>query len=449
MSKVIHRLKDSELRAALGKDRVLHDGGGLYFQSTASGAASFHYRYQLNKRTKKMGLGPYPEMPLKDAREAHKYWQRTKAKGLDPRTVRDAERAGQAKSLRTVRTIIQEFFEGHKRTLKGEGEAGRWWSPINHHVLPVLGDETVETLTVNKIVENFAPIWTVKKDTARKAFNRFRKAMEFARVDEPFDLQVIEDARAKLGPQGKLKRVPVRALHWKDWPPVYAGLSNSLTHTALKMLVLTVARTSNIRFMRWDQLDLRDGIWTLSEDDTKTAQPFRIPLQSQALILLGHAKNWKDDSGFVFPLPKNRRGVLSENAFLQYFAKHQIETTGHGIRSTVTDFLHENELADHKLAEMALAHQTKKEVTAAYFRSDMLEKRRKIMQEWADFVTAKAEKMAEADQARKAALKALDLPAEAPGVDGGMRTKLEIEEWLRPDGIEAEEAQYPPKIDQS
>ncbi|MEM9309148.1 MAG: integrase arm-type DNA-binding domain-containing protein [Pseudomonadota bacterium] len=441
MSKTIHRLKDSELRAALGKDRVLHDGGGLYFQSTAKGSASFHYRYQINNKQTKMGLGPYPELPLKDAREAHKYWQRIKAKGLDPKTVRDSERAGQAKSLRTLRTIIQEFFEGHKRTLKDEGEAGRWWSPINHHVLPELGDQTVETLTVERIVENFAPIWTTKKDTARKAFNRLRKAMEFARVDEPFDLQVLEDARAKLGPQGKHKRESVRALHWKDWPTVYAELSNSLTHTALKMLVLTVARSANLRMMRWDQLDLKEGIWTLSEDDTKTAQPFRIPLQSQALTLLSHARSWRDDSGFVFPVPKNKRGVLSENAFLQYFAKHQIDTTAHGIRSTVTDFLHENELADYKLAEMALAHQTKKEVTAAYFRSDMLDKRRMIMQEWADFVTAEAANKAKAKRDRENAREALDFPAEAPGKDGGARTKREVEEWLRPDPVEAEEAQ--------
>ena len=441
MSKVIHRLKDSELRAALGKDRVLHDGGGLYFQSIASGAASFHYRYQLNKQKKKIGLGPYPELPLKDAREAHKYWQRIKAKGLDPRAVRDAERSGQAKSLRTVQTIIQEFFEGHKRTLKGEGEAGRWWSPIRHHVLPVLGNETVASLTVEKIVKNFEPIWTVKKDTARKAFNRLRQAMKFARVDEPFDLQILDDALAKLGPQGKTKRVSARALHWKDWPPVYAGLTSSLTHTALKMLVLTVARTANIRFMRWDQLNLQDGIWTLSEDDTKTAQPFRIPLQTQALSLLSHARSWRNDSVFVFPSPNSKSGVLSENAFLQYFAKHDINTTGHGIRSTVTDFLHENELADHKLADMALAHQTKKEVTAAYFRSDMLEKRRVIMQEWADFVTAEAEKKRAALRARDATLEALDFPAELPGKDGVARTKRDMEEWLRPDSVEAEEAQ--------
>lgn len=441
MSKVIHRLKDSELRAALGKDRVLHDGGGLYFQSTSSGGASFHYRYQINKRTTKMGLGPYPELPLRDAREAHKEWQRIKAKGKDPKAVRDAQTAGQAKTVRTVAEIFEEFFKGYKRTLKGEGEAGRWWSPVNHHVLPRLGGETTKTLNVEKIVANFEPIWTTKKDTASKAFNRFRMAMEYARADEPFDLQVIADARAKLGPHGKIKRVSARALHWREWPAIYSDLSTSMSHTALKIMVLTVARTANIRFMRWDRVDLREAVWTLSEDDTKGQQPFRIPLPTQAITLLAFARQWQDASGFVFPAPKNKKGVLSENVFLQYFGKHEIDTTGHGIRSTVTDFLHENEIADLRLAEMALAHQTKKEVTAAYFRSDMLEKRRNVMQQWADFVTADAEKQAAAQRAREATLEAMDLPAEAPGADGKSRTKREIEEWLRPDGIEAEEAQ--------
>lgn len=440
MRKVIHCLKDSQLKAALGKDVTLHDGGGLYFQSTRSGAASFHYRYQMNNKQTKMGLGPYPTVTLAMAREEHKYWQRLKATGRDPKTTRDAERSGQAKSYRSLRTIIEEFFEVHKRTLKDEGTAGRWWSPIDHHVLPKLGDETVETITVDKVVDNFAPIWTLKKDTARKAFNRLRKALEYARVDEPFDLQVLEDARAKLGPQGKIKRTSVRALHWSEWPPIYAGLSNSLTHTALKMMVLTVARTANIRRMRWDQIDMQESIWTLSEADTKTGQPFRIPLPIQALPLLVRAAKWRDKSGYVFSVPKNRSGILSENAFLQYFAKHNIETTGHGIRSTVTDFLHEKELADHKLAEMALAHQTKKEVTAAYFRSDMLKKRRRIMQEWADFVTEEASKQERTRKLNDVAMQSMDMPVEHKGTNGTSRTKREVEGWLRPDLVEAKYA---------
>lgn len=390
LTRTLHKLKDSALRAAMNKDVTLHDGGGLYFVSTATGAASFHYRYQINKRTTKMGLGPYPTVSLADAREQHKYWKRVKSMGQDPRAVRDAERAGSARNHRTVASIFEEFFKTHKRSLKGEGEAGRWWSPVKHHVLPHLGDETVETLTVDKIVAAFEPIWTLKKDTARKAFNRFRMAMEYARADEPFDLQIIEDALRKLGPQGKHKRVSARALHWKEWPPVYAALTDSMTHTALKLMVLTVVRTSNIRFMRWDQVNRRQAIWTLAEEDTKTGQPFRVPLQKQAVTLLKQAEQWRDASGYVFPVPKNRKGVLSENAFLQYFNKQNIDTTGHGIRSTVTDFLRETNRADQELSELALAHQTKKEVTAAYFRSDLLEQRRAIMQEWADFVTQEA-----------------------------------------------------------
>jgi len=386
LTRTLHQLKDSALRAAINTDATLHDGGGLYFVSTANGAASFHYRYQINKRTTKMGLGPYPTISLADAREEHKRWRSVKASGRDPKTLRDAERAANRRNYRTVSTIFEEFFKTHKRTLKGEGDAGRWWSPVKIHVLPALGEETVETLTVDKIVSVFEPIWTAKKDTARKAFVRFRMAMEHARADEPFDLQIIEDAQKKLGPQGKHKRVSARALHWKQWPPVYAGLGASMTHTALKLMVLTVVRTSNIRFMRWEQIDRREAIWTLTEEDTKTGQPFRVPLQLQAITLLRRAEEWRDGSGYVFPVPKNKKGVLSENAFLQYFKKHEIDTTGHGIRSTVTDFLRETDLADQELADMALAHQTKKEVTAAYFRSDMLEKRRAIMQRWADYV---------------------------------------------------------------
>lgn len=388
MSRNIHRLRDSELRAALGKSKTLHDGGGLYFQSTEGGAASFHYRYQIGKRTTKMGLGPYPSISLADARVRHKYFKRIKTLGKDPLEVRDAEReAALRNNYRDLTTIFEDFFETYKRQLKGEGEAGRWWSPIKNHVLPSLGEETVETLSMEKIVSTFEPIWTTKKDTARKAFNRFRKALEFARADEPFDLQILADAASKLGPQGTHRRVSARALHWKEWPPVYADLTSSMTHTALKLMVLTVVRTANIRFMRWDQIDHRGAVWTLTEEDTKTGQPFRVPLQPQAMMLLRRAEKWRDDTGFIFPVPRNKQGVLSENAFLQYFKKNDINTTGHGIRATVTDFFRENEIADQELVDMALAHQTKKEVTAAYFRSDMLEKRREIMQVWANFIT--------------------------------------------------------------
>lgn len=389
MSRSLHRLKDSELRAAIGSKKTLHDGGGLYFQTTGTGAASFHYRYQIGKRVTKMGLGPYPTLSLADARERHKYFQKVKALGRDPKLVRDEERAEGTRSYRSISQIFDEFFLGYQRKLKNSGDAGRWWSPVKVHVLPKLGDETVETLNTEKVVAAFAPIWTTKKDTARKAFNRLRMALEFARVDEPFDLQVLSDAVAKLGPQGKHKRVSARALHWNEWPNVYAGLTHSMTHTALKLMVLTVVRTANIRFMRWEQIDRRQAVWTLTDADTKSEQPFRVPLPYQAIALLKHAERWKDETGFVFTVPSNKSAVLSENAFLQYFNKNGINTTGHGIRSTVTDYLRENDIANQELADMALAHQTKKEVTAAYFRSDMLEKRRAIMQQWADFVTNK------------------------------------------------------------
>lgn len=113
MTRNLNQLKDSALRAAMNKERTLHDGGGLYFVSTATGAASFHYRYQINKRTTKMGLGPYPTVSLADAREQHKYWQRVKSKGQDPKTVRDIERASGERNSRKISTIFNDFFETH------------------------------------------------------------------------------------------------------------------------------------------------------------------------------------------------------------------------------------------------------------------------------------------------------------------------------------------------
>ncbi|WP_170529339.1 tyrosine-type recombinase/integrase [Ruegeria arenilitoris] len=439
MSRNIHRLKDSELRAALGKSKTLHDGGGLYFQSTEGGAASFHYRYQIGKRTTKMGLGPYPSISLADARDSHKHYQRLKALGQDPLKVRDAERASARRSYRSIQTIFEEFFAIYKRQLKGEGEAGRWWSPVKNHVLPSLGEDTVETLTVDRVISTFEPIWTTKKDTARKAFNRLRMALEFARADEPFDLQILADATSKLGPQGKRKRVSARALHWKEWPPVYADLTASMTHTALKLMVLTVVRTANIRFMRWEQIDRRAAVWTLNENDTKSEQPFRVPLQPQAMMLLRRAEKWRHKSGFVFPVPRNKQGVLSNNAFLQYFNKHNIDTTGHGIRSTVTDFLLENDVADQDLADMALAHQTKKEVTKAYYRSDMLEKRREVMQVWADYVTQdeRVRQIAhEQDQALNRYARALEgmEPETLERVEAGLPA-FDVDKWYREEAV--------------
>ena len=271
--------------------------------------------------------------------------------------------------------------------MKNDGKAGRWFTPLELHVLPKLGKVPVGELDQVDIRDTLKPIWHTKADTARKAMNRLNICMHHAAaLGYEVDLQVVDKARALLGKQQhKPKHIP--ALPWHDVPAFYASLDEgSVTHLAMRLLILTAVRSKPLRFIRYDQIE--NDIWTIPAELVKgrrdATTEFRVPLTPQALAIIEQAKHF-DRDGHVFP--SVRKGVISDATLARYMERQQMKERPHGFRSSFRDWAAEEADAPYEVAEMCLGHAVGSGVERSYKRTDYLERRRTLMAEWADFVT--------------------------------------------------------------
>lgn len=298
------------------------------------------------------------------------------------------ERKRETSRLRpTLTNIAHQAFEAKKPKLKGGGTAGRWFSPLEIHVLPKLGHLTIDRITVSDIEDTFKPIWRDKAPTARKAMQRLDHVIKYASAkDNNIDITLCQRATTVLGDQGH-KEVHVRALHWKDVPAVYSALSNTVTHLGFKFYILTVPRVSNVTHAVWPEMG--EDVWTIPGGRMKAGREFQVPLSWQAQGILKHTKaRFKDKTDFVFPSPSaHTRGVISENTWNKWLKTKNFDSTAHGFRSSFRDWAAENKICDRDLAEMCCDHMVKGSAERAYFRSDLIDQRAEIMQKWAEHVT--------------------------------------------------------------
>jgi integrase len=337
-----------------------------------------------------MGLGGYPALGLADARRLSERWRTTAAAGRDPIKEREAEERTARREDITLAILTADAFESRKAELKGDGTAGRWLSPLNIHVLPKLGKVPVTDLDQRDIRDTLAPIWHTKADTARKAMNRLSIVLKHAAaLGLDVDLQATEKAKALLGKSRHVaKNIP--AMMWPDVPGFYASLEEpTLTHLALRLLILTGVRSSPLRNIRLDQIE--GDVWTVPAEGMKgrkgATAPFRVPLSHEAQRIIDlarpHARN-----GFLFP--NTRGGVISDMTLSRHMERRGLEARPHGFRTSLRTWLAEATDAPHEVAEAMLAHFVDGGVVRAYRRTDYLEQRAKLADRWADHVTGGA-----------------------------------------------------------
>lgn len=306
--------------------------------------------------------------------------------GLDPIKERERMKRNAARNMHILHDIAVDAFESRKAELKGDGKAGRWFSPLELHVLPKLGKVPVSQIDQRDIRDTLAPIWHSKADTARKAMNRLGICMKHAAaLGLDVDLQATEKAKALLGKQ-RHKPQNIPALHWRDVPEFYRGLSEgTTTELALRLLILTAVRSHPLRFLHLDQI--ADDIWTIPAEAMKgrrdSTSNFRVPLSTEAVSVIEQAKPFARD-GFLFP--GVRKGVISDATMSRYMERLEIDARPHGFRSSFCDWLAETTSAPYEVAETCLGHVTGGAVERACRRTDFLEQRRALMERWATCV---------------------------------------------------------------
>lgn len=271
--------------------------------------------------------------------------------------------------------------------MKNEGKNGRWFSPLELHVIPHIGKLPIENLTANIIRNVLVPLWHEKADTARKALNRINICLKYAAaLGLNVDLQACIKARALLG-KSRATSTNIPAMPWQEVPAFYQKLKDDiLSNLALKLLILTGARSYPLRHLRLEQID--KSIWTIPKENMKgivgKVSDFRVPLSCEALKVIEQTLPF-EKNGFLF---SGLKGKPISDATLSKFMKDKgLDYRPHGFRSSLRDWIAETTPTPFEIAESVLAHSVGNSVTKAYMRTDFLEQRRVLLEQWASFIS--------------------------------------------------------------
>ena len=359
------------------------DGQGLYLFVQPSGTRSWVQRIAIRGRRAEIGLGSTALVPLAEAR----------AKALANRKI---AREGGDPLAEKRRAATTPTFAAAAATVLAQKQAGwsnsrhesTWIRSLETYAFPRIGGRLVSEVTSADILEVLTPIWHEKAQTARRVRQRVRAVLEWAvamelRPDNPCD---------RIGPVLGPQRAPVqhmRALPHQDVPAAVVAVQTSgaapVVKLAFEFLVLTAARWGEVRGAEWTEIDTSDGVWTIPATRMKAQRAHRVPLSRRAAEILEAARTLGDGSGpLVFP---NRTGTpLPEKKLRRMLQDLSIAAVPHGFRSTFRDWAAERTNHPREVVEAALAHMVQNKVEAAYARSDLFERRRRLMDEWAAYV---------------------------------------------------------------
>ena len=400
-----HKLTALQVRNAREVGRY-GDGGGLYLAVTRSqGAEAEENPGAVNKswlfvftapdgRRREMGLGSAQHVSLGDAREATEAARKILIGGVDPIEARKADKAAAAFNRQRVMTFKQAaeaYVKANRKGWKNEKHAAQWTATLATYAFPKIGALGVGAVDVGAVLSVLEPIWETKTETASRLRGRIEAVLTWATVrgyrtgENP--ARWAGHLSEALPERGKVRKVKHHAaLPPADMPAFMAGLrtQDGMGALALEFTILTAARTSETIGATWAEIDLVEKVWTVPAERMKGDREHRVPLSAQALAALDKVRKL-GGKGLVFPSP-NKRKALSNMAMLATLKRmKRSDLTAHGFRSTFRDWAGDSTTFPREVVEAALAHVIGDKAEQAYRRSDALEKRRRLMQAWADY----------------------------------------------------------------
>jgi integrase len=395
MAQIINQLTTTQVQK-LKEPGTYADGAGLYLQVTGKNAKSWILRYSLLGKAREMGLGSLRKVGLADARRKAAQCHQLLDDHIDPIEHRAKERtanalANAAKTI-TFAEAASTYIASHCRGLKSLKHAAQWATTVKTYAEPTLGELSVGDIDTSMVLKVLEPIWTTKPETAKRVRGRVESVLDWARVsgyrsgENPARWRGNLD---KLLPkQSKVRKVKHHAAMPYDALPVFMEKlrrQEGNAARALEFCVLTGARTGEVLGARPVEIDRREKVWTVPGDRMKGGKEHRVPLCDRALELTG-----KGSDRYLFPSRYHADKPLSNMAMLMLLDDLAAgEVTVHGFRSTFKDWARDRTRFDNYVVEAALAHASGDKVEAAYARSDVLEKRRKLMDAWAEYCASK------------------------------------------------------------
>lgn len=399
-------LTDAKARKSKRDDKPTAVGGvpGLYFKPSAkAGSGKFVLRFvsPTTGKRRDMGLGSYPALSIAQARKMAIEARERIQCGADP--IDERQRAAfEADRLRATPTFEQaarQVYADIAPGFRNKKHSAQWITTLESYAFPSIGQTQVDQLTTADFARVLKPIWLTKAETASRVRQRCERVMTWCVAHGYAATNAVNAATALLpkqpGKRDRVKHFP--SVPWRQLPEVVEQLfSNTRQRTgrqALLFLILTGARSGEVRGAAWQEFDFANQIWTIPAQRMKAGVQHRVPLSTQAIVVLQQRLEFANPLNLAFS--NSGKAPISDMTLTKILRDHDIPSdvagrtaTAHGFRSSFRDWASEHQYP-RDLAERALAHTIANTTEAAYHRTDLLEQRRQMMQAWADHVVSR------------------------------------------------------------
>ncbi len=358
-------------------------GLSLRVKRTARGhlAKSWGQRISIDGRPRNLGLGSWPHVSLAEARLKCSLNLLARQRGELV--------TGRSRTVPTFAEAVEKVIAVHAAGWKDGGRSEKLWrSSLRDYVMPKLGRRPVDRIHTSDVMAVLVPIWNAKRETAKRVRTRIAAVMRWAVAQGYREDNPAGEAIGAALPKNGVPRRRHRALPYAEVAAAVATVRRSGAYPgtvlAFEFLVLTGCRSGEVRGAVWDEMDLSGRVWRIPPERMKAGREHRVPLSGRALVVLQEAQALADGSGLVFP--SARGGPLSGEAIAKLVRALGIGAVPHGFRSSFRDWAAECSDAPREVCELALAHVNTNAVEAAYRRTDLFERRRALMQQWAAFL---------------------------------------------------------------
>ena len=391
--------KKAKELSALAVSRLTEQGhyavggvAGLYLYVLETGARSWVLRTMVGDKRRHMGLGGYPDVPLAKAREKARAAKESIEQGVDPIAQR-VERASSLKAQQATQKTFEEaataFIAAKEKAWKNSKHRAQWSSTLKTYAYPHKGSLLVKDIDQEHMMKVLEPIWETKTETATRLRGRIESILDWAKTRQYRSGE--NPARWK----GHLENLLVapsqiqevenhKAVPYKDIAQFMANLRTreGRAARALEFAILCASRSGEVRGALWSEINEEEAIWIIPAKRMKAGKEHRVPLSTAAVKLLKVLPR-SESSDLIFPGTKNK--PLSDMSLTAVMRRMEVDAVPHGFRSTFRDWAGDCTPYPRDVAEFALAHKLSDKVEASYRRSDALEKRRQMMEDWAGF----------------------------------------------------------------
>ncbi|MCA0359202.1 MAG: integrase arm-type DNA-binding domain-containing protein [Proteobacteria bacterium] len=372
------------------------DGGGLYLLVKDTGARSWVYRFMLRGKARDIGLGAAGPggLSLAQARTARDTLRLKVNRGIDPleerqREASEALAAAQAAKVAgvTFKAVAEAYIAANEASWRNDKHRQQWRNTLATYVYPVMGELPVGSIGTGHVLQILEPIWQDKPETASRIRGRIETVLDAAKARGYREGENPARWRGHIAqilpPRARLTRGHHTAMPYDALPAFLADLRGreAIAALALEFVILTATRTSEVLGATWAEVDLEKAVWTIPGSRMKAGKEHRVPLSLRAVEILEKVKPLSKASLF----PAVRGGKLSSMAMTMLMRRMKQDCTVHGFRSAFRDWAAERTGYAHEVCEMALAHVIGNKSEAAYRRGDLFEKRRRLMDDWANY----------------------------------------------------------------